>query len=184
MSQPQQAKSAAHAEPASAIQAEPAQREHGWLQRLIGEWTFEAVAAPSQPGMPFTKAGGTERVRSLGDLWVLAEGEGEMPGAGPASTLMTLGYDTRAKRFVGSWLGSMMTHLWVYAGALDADERVLSLDAEGPAMSGEGLARYRDAIEFKNDDERTLTASVLGPDGTWQTFMTTTYRRISGRPGS
>jgi hypothetical protein len=177
MSQPQQATSASSAEQATTVQADPAEREHRWLQRLIGEWTFEVQGA-SEPGKPSTKASGTERVRSLGDLWILAEGEGEMPGAGPATTLMTLGYDTRAKRFVGSWIGSMMTHLWIYAGALDANERVLALDSEGPAMSGEGLARYRDSIEFKNDNERTLTATVMGPDGAWHTFMTTTYRRV------
>jgi hypothetical protein len=45
-------------------------------------------------------------------------------------------------------------------------------------MSGDGtLSLYRDAIAFTNDHERTLTASVKGPDGAWQTFMTVTYRK-------
>ena len=61
-----------------------------------------------------------------------------MPGGGPATTLMTLGYDPEKKRFVGTWIGSMMTHLWIYDGALDAAGKVLTLDAEGPSFAGDG----------------------------------------------
>jgi hypothetical protein len=79
---------------------------------------------------------------------------------------------------VGTWIGSMMTHLWVYDGALDATERVLALDSDGPSMAGDGkLAKYRDAIEIRSDDERVLTSSVLGDDGKWQQFMIAHYRR-------
>ena len=65
---------------ASMTQPEP-QEEHRWLQKLIGEWTFdgEATMGPDQPAETFT---GRERVRSLGDLWVLAEGEGVTPEGG------------------------------------------------------------------------------------------------------
>jgi hypothetical protein len=68
------------------------QKEHHWLQKLVGEWTFEAetVMKAHEPPM---KSNGTESVRALGDLWIVAEGQGEMPGGGPATTLMTLGYD-------------------------------------------------------------------------------------------
>jgi hypothetical protein len=159
------------------MKAEP-QQEHQWLQKLVGEWEFEAEAT-MKPGEPPVKSTGTESVRSVGGLWIVAEGKGEMPGGGPATTLMTLGYDPQKKRYVGTWIGSMMTHLWVYDGALDAAERVLTLDAEGPSMAAPDskMARYRDVIEFKNDDYRVLTSHMLGDDGTWQHFMTAHYRR-------
>lgn len=86
------------------------QKEHEWLHKLVGDWTYETVAPP-EPGKPATKATGAESVRSLGGLWVLAEGRGDMPGGAPAKTLMTLGYDTDKKRYVGTWIGSMMTYL-------------------------------------------------------------------------
>jgi len=157
------------------MKAEP-QKEHQWLRKLVGEWTYET--AGGQPGQPAEKAAGTESVRSLGDIWVLAEGRGEMPGGGPATTLMTLGYDPQKKRFVGTWIGSMMTHMWLYDGELDAAERVLTLNSEGPSMAGDGkMARYQDVIEFKSADHRVLTARVQGTDGTWQQFMTVEYRR-------
>ena len=91
---------------------------------------------------------------------------------------MTLGYDPDKGRYVGTWIGSMMTHLWVYEGALDAAERVLTLETEGTDMSGEGkLTKYRDAIEFKSEDHRVVVSSVQDDHGEWQQFVTATYRR-------
>jgi hypothetical protein len=185
MSQPKQAqakeaKTEATAAQAAAMKAEP-QKEHRWLERLVGEWTYE-TDAPTTPDQPSTKVTGTEHVRSLGGIWVLAEGDGEMPGGGPATTLMTLGYDPAKKRFVGSWIGSMMTHQWLYDGELDANERVLTLNSEGPSMSGDGTtSKYRDVIEIESDDRRALTAHVLDNAGKWQQFMTVTYRRTKPR---
>jgi Protein of unknown function (DUF1579) len=152
------------------------QKEHQWLQKLVGEWTYETEALMG-PGKTPEKSTGTESVRSIGGLWVLAEGQGEMPGCGTATTLMTLGYDPQKQRFLGTWIGSMMTHLWMYDGELDAAEIVLTLNSEGPAMSGEGIAKYRDAIEFKSDDHRMLTSHVLNDDGQWYGFMTANYWR-------
>jgi len=153
------------------------QQEHQWLHKLVGEWTYESEAA-MEPGKPPEKCGGTESVRSLGGLWILAEGQGEMPGAGIATMIMTLGYDPQRKRYVGTWIGSMMTHLWVYDGALDQAERVLTLESDGPSMAGDGrMAKYRDVIELKSDDHRVLTSHLLGDDGTWTQFMTASYRR-------
>jgi hypothetical protein len=101
-----------------------------------------------------------------------------MPGGGPATTLITLGFDPQKKRYVGTWVGSMMTNLWVYEGELDNTGRVLTLASEGPSMSGDGgTARYKDVIEFTSDDRRTLTGHVQGADGTWQTLMSATYTR-------
>jgi hypothetical protein len=156
--------------------AEP-QKQHKWLHKLVGKWTYEADM-PGGTGETAQKLTGTERVRSLGGLWILGEGEGQTPGGGYDSSVITLGYDPARNRFLGTWIGSMMTHLWVYDGELDAAERVLTLNSEGPSMSGDGtLAKYQDVIEFKTDDHRTLTGRVQGADGQWQPFMTVEYRR-------
>ena len=158
------------------METEP-QKEHAWLQKLVGEWTFEGEATMGPDKPPETFAG-TESVRSLGGLWVLAEGQGDMPGGGAATTMMTLGYDPQKQRYVGTWIGSMMAYLWVYDGELDAAERVLTLAADGPSMAAEGtLAKFKDVIEFTSDDQRVLTSHMLGDDGQWHRFMTATYRR-------
>jgi len=158
------------------MKSEP-QDEHQWLQRLVGEWTSEAEMK-MMPDDPPVKTKGTESVRSLGGLWILAEGQGEMPGGGPATIMMTLGYDPQKKRYLGTWVGSMMTHMWVYDGVLDGTGNVLTLDTEGPSMAGDGkVSKYQDVIEFKSDEYRILSSQVLGEDGKWNRFMTAHYRR-------
>jgi hypothetical protein len=158
------------------MKTEP-QREHQWLQQLMGEWTSEMVASMG-PGKPPETFRGTERVRSLGGLWVLCEGRSEMPGGDASTTLMTLGYDTEKKQYVGTFIGSMMTKMWVYEGSLDAAGKVLALNSEGPDFSVPGkVSKYRDAIELRSEDHRVLTSHMLGADGQWQEIMTVHYRR-------
>lgn len=153
------------------------QKEHNWLHRLIGEWTFEGEASMG-PDQPPHKSQGTESVRSMEGIWILGEGQSRTHDGAQFSSLLTLGYDTARKRFVGSWIGSCMTNLWVYDGALDASGNVLTLDSEGPAMSGDGTtAKYQDIIEIKDEDHRILSSQVLGADGKWQRFMTAHYYR-------
>jgi hypothetical protein len=82
--------------------------------------------------------------------------------------VLTLGYDPQKQRYVGTWVGSMMTHLWRYDGALDVAGRVLTLNAQGPHMAAEGkMAQYKDVIEFTSDDHRVLTSHMLDEDGQW-----------------
>lgn len=153
------------------------QKEHQWLHKLIGEWTSECEASmgPDQPVQTFR---GTETVRSLGGIWTLGESQGEMPDGDVMTTLMTLGYDPEKKRFVGTFIGSMMTYLWIYDGELNEAETALTLNAEGPDFTQPGkTAKYKDVIEFKSDDHRVLSSSALGDDGEWHEFMTAHYRR-------
>ena len=158
------------------MQTEP-QKEHQWLQRLVGDWTYQSEAKMGADEPP-VKCGGSESVRSLGGLWVLAEGRGEMPDGGDATMLLTLGYDPEKQHYVGTWIGSMMSHLWVYDGSLDAAGKVLTLETLGPNLGAEGkTAKYKDVIELKSDDHRVLTSQMLGEDGEWQVFMTAHYRR-------
>lgn len=148
--------------------------EHRWLQQLVGEWIYETEDAEPTA----KKMAGSDTVRSVGDIWIQAEGRGTMPDGSPAISLMTLGYDPEKRRFVGTWVGSMMTHMWIYDGELDAARTVLTLNSEGPSMSGDGtMGKYQDIIELKNSDHRVLRARTLGADGKWQEFMTVHYRR-------
>lgn len=158
------------------MKTEP-QDEHRWLDQLIGEWTYEAEFSVG-PDQPRHKSTGTEDVHSLGGLWVVAKGEGEMPGSGMANTIMTLGFDTHRHSYVGTWVGSMMAYLWIYNGTMDSTGRILTLEAEGPSFAREGkMAKYRDIISLKDNGVRLLTSFALGDDGRWREFMTTTYKR-------
>jgi hypothetical protein len=153
------------------------QAEHKWLQKLVGEWTYEGDCSMG-PDQPPSKMTGTETVRSLGGLWTIGEGTGGMPGGGTSMSVMTLGYDPVKQKFVGTFIASVMTHLWPYEGTLDASGRVLSLDSEGPDFSGgPKMAKYQDVIEFLSDDHRTLSSHLRDENGQWVKFMTMHYRR-------
>jgi hypothetical protein len=152
------------------------QTDHLWLHQLVGEWSTESecIMGPDQPNMHVT---GSEVVRSFGKLWIIGEGTGD-PQGGACDSIMTLGYDPRIKRFVGSFIASVMTHLWTYNGSLDASGRILTLDTEGPSYSGDGtMAKYQDIIEMITQDHRTLTSRMQSTDGSWHQFMKAHYRR-------
>lgn len=154
----------------------PSLDQHRWLQQLVGEWSATSEAT-MEPGAEPMRMESTERVRSIGGLWIVAEGSASFGGM-PFSTMLTLGYDPQEQAFVGTWIDTMQMHLWTYRGTLDESKRVLTLATEGPAFGDPTkTAKYRDAIEIKDPDHRVLTSSVLGDDGSWKTFLRAEYRR-------
>jgi hypothetical protein len=153
-------------------------REHKWLQQLVGEWIWEHDTPPPEGG-PSVKHVGTESVRSLGGLWVLLEGRSRMPDKKPAVTIMTLGFDPEKGRFVGTFVGSMMTYMWSYEGRLASDGKSLVLDTEGPSFPDTSkIVKYQDSVEIVSDDHRVLRSKYLADDGNWQEFMKADYRRV------
>ena len=151
--------------------------QHRWLERMAGEWSWE-MEAEGQPGEPPIRESGRESVRSLDGGWWVCEAGGSTPGGESATSIMTLGYDPAMGRFRGTFVSSMMTHLWIYEGELDAAGTVLTLETEGPAYTGEaGMSKYRDTLELRSDGRRVQTSSYQRQDGSWHRFMTTHYRR-------
>ena len=156
------------------------QKEHGWLQQLVGDWTYtaECDGPPGQPDQKM-KSSGTQTYSSLGGFWLVGEGEGEMPGGGPASTRLTIGYDPAKGHYVGSWVGSMMPMMWIYEGELDAAGKVLTLKSVGPSFSGDGtFATYHDVVEVVDADTHIFHSRVQNQDGSMTEFMTAEYRRV------
>jgi hypothetical protein len=170
--------------------------QHEWLRQLIGEWEMEAGAVMG-PDQPEVKSKGRESVKAFGEFFVIAEGSGEWQPGDMMYSRMTLGYDPSKGKFVGTWVGTPMTNMWVYEGELDASGKVLTLDTEGPDMSamegcapGEAsdgaqaapqplkLARYQDIIEIVDANTRKLRSQMQGADGNWTQFMEATYTRV------
>ena len=152
------------------------EKEHQWLQQLVGEWEAE-VEVTIAPGQPPLKSRGTESVRTIGGLWVVAEGKNDFMGT-PMASVMTLGYDPEKKKYVGTWVDSFTSYLWKYEGTVDAAGKVLTLEAEGPNPTAPGkLVRFREVIEVKSKDHKVFSSSQQTADGKWNTFVTVNYRR-------
>lgn len=156
------------------MRVEP-QKEHRWLEQFVGEWEYEHEAnmGPDQPPM---KSQGTQSGRSIGGVWIQSEGTFQMPDGGLATMIFTLGYDPAKKRFVGTFIGSMMTKLWIYDGQLEGN--VLTLDTEGPSFTDPNKStKYQDILEVISADHYTLSSQFQDDNGQWVRFMTAHYRR-------
>jgi hypothetical protein len=153
------------------------EKEHTWLTQLAGEWESEAEIL-MEPGKPPVKCKGTETVRAIGGFWIVAESRMKM-GEQAMTGILTLGYDTEKKKYVGTWVDSMTHYMWKYEGTLDEAGKVLTLSTRGPSPDGTGkMANFREVMELKDKDRKTFSSAVEGPDGKWTTFVTVTSRRV------
>ena len=152
--------------------------EHQWLQKLAGDWTYEHACSGGADGESVTSTG-SESVRMVGDYWAVGEMEGEMPGTSDRFTsLLTIGFDPAIGKFVGTWVGSMMTKMFVYEGELDDAKRVLTMNTRGPSFTDpEVEADYQDIIELNDDGSRVFRSQCKNDDGSWTEFMRGVYHR-------
>ncbi|WP_438751830.1 DUF1579 domain-containing protein [Pararhizobium sp. O133] len=153
--------------------------EHRWLEQLIGRWR---LVFNMPEGSDHGDSGGSweETVRSLGGAWVVCETIGNMPDGSSATNILSLGFDPLKKFYVGSFVSSAMTNLWVYEGSLDKTGTVLTLDCDGPDFEHAGrTARYQDVMTILDKDQRNFSSRVQAADGTWKPIMSCDYHRLS-----
>jgi hypothetical protein len=150
-------------------------KDHAWLQQLAGEWeaTMKMTMAPDQPAMEMK---GTEKVRMVGGFWAQTDFRGNMMGM-DFNGAMTLGYDTKAGHYVGTWIDSFNDYMWRYEGKLDAAGKVLTLSTEGPSPMGTGTCKFEESTEIVDADTRKFTSKFQDADGKWQQMLTIDYKR-------
>jgi hypothetical protein len=151
------------------------QKEHSWLAQFAGDWEYETEVTP--PGQQDTMMfKGEEHSRMLGGFWLVGENKFEMLGM-PCSAIMTLGYDTKSKSYIGTWIDSMGDYLWEYKGTADGNK--LTLEAKGPCpMKPPGtLVNFRETLELKDKDHKVFTSSYQEDDGSWTPMLTSVYTR-------
>jgi len=152
------------------------QKEHQWLERLVGEWETSGEIY-TEPGQPPINATGSESVRSIGGFWIVGDVKGDFLGQ-QYNAALTLGYDPEKKKYIGTWVDSMSSYLWQYTGTVDEAGNSLTLESRGPCPKRPGeMANVKEVIEIKDDDTRTFTSSMQEPDGTWTKLMTINYKR-------
>ncbi len=129
---------------------------------------------PDQPPMKSTMV---TTMRKLGELWIVGEMVGETPGGTHATSIISLGFDPAKARFVGSFISSMMTHLWPYDGTLDEAKKVLTLDSLGPGFTGATDCQYQDIIEVFGPGHYQMRSQTLMESGEWYQFMVADFRK-------
>ncbi len=152
------------------------QKQHEWLKQFIGEWTTTSKPVATE-GQPQVEGKGSVRSEKLGEMWVINHMTAKMGGTS-VKAILTLGYDSTKKKYVGTWVDSMLGYLWVYEGELDDTGKKLMLTAEGPNFTtGSGTTKYRDSYEFESSELVLITSEALTEGGEWVTYMTGEMRR-------
>ena len=152
--------------------------DHDFFKPFLGEWSMEH-RCDMGPDQPPAVSRGKMTGRTLGGLWTLLESSGEMPDGGVGYSLFTLGYDPTRKLYHGTFVASMMTHLWLYQGSVNAAGNILTLDVEGPSFDGLGMASYQDIFEVVNNDHWILRSRMLNKEtGNWVDFLEGHHHRL------
>ena len=150
------------------------EKEHAFLQKFVGNWetSMAATFGPDQPAVTCT---GKITGKMLGGLWLVNEMESTMVGQ-TVKGLQTVGFDPQKKKYVGTWVDSMMNYMWSYTGTVKDEE--LTLAAEGPSLEGDDkTTTYEDIYEFTSKNEIKITSRAKSASGEWVTFMTGTAKR-------
>jgi hypothetical protein len=152
-------------------------KEHKLLEQFAGEWTVESTANIPGSDEPMTCTG-TESSKLMGGFWFVADGEGDMGGM-KMTSLMTIGYDTKAKQYVGTFVCSAGDTMWEYTGKFDETGKKLILSTTGPAMMDpDAMVEYEETLELVDADHKTFTSSVKGDDGKWTEIVKMEYTRV------
>lgn len=151
-------------------------KEHELLKQFAGDWTVvaEAAAAPGEEGM---KCEGTESAKMVGGFWLVGQGEASMMGT-PVNSVLTIGYDPATKKYIGTFVCSMDSTLWKYAGSFDESGKKLTLETEGPSpIEPSKKVKFREVLELKDKDHKMFTSEMQGDDGKWMKIATMNYTR-------
>ena len=148
--------------------------QHRWLEQLVGTWGVEQSC--QMPSGDSSQSQSVMSCRMIGGLWLVTENKGRSD-EGDWTCILSLGYDPRQDAYIGTFIGSMMNHLWQYKGQLDLSGRRLPLVSRGPTFDNQGMANYRDTIEIVSADQWRFDSEMQHEDGQWQQIMTATNTR-------
>jgi len=89
------------------------------LKNDVGEWDVE-IKAWSDPNAAPTVTKGTESTRMFGGYWTVTNFEGNMMGM-DFNGHGVYGYDTKKKKYIGTWIDSLGPYMMQTAGDYDKE---------------------------------------------------------------
>lgn len=140
--------------PALSSQMAPEPTEnHLLLLGDVGEW--EGTLTSFMPEAPEAIIPSTQVVRAIG-LWTQTTFECDYMGMPYVGTGCT-GYDTAQKKFVGTWIDNMGTHLAVMEGQIDPKTKVITMRWKAPdPMTGDLVQHRSDTVRTKDSYTSTF----------------------------
>ena len=149
--------------------------EHKILAAEEGTWDAVVKTYMGGPDAEPAVSKGTEvNTVMTGGLWVVSQFKGDFGGT-PFEGRGQFGYDPLKKKYVGTWVDSMMTTFARSEGHYDA--ATLTLSFETQAMHEGSLRRYREVTETRADGSQLYRHLTAMPDGTQFEMIRIEYRR-------
>lgn len=149
--------------------------EHKILDATVGKWKMVSKAWMG-PGEPAVTEGTAEWEWILGGRFLVYRGHGTMMGQ-PFEGFEVLGYDRKAKGYVGFWADNMGTGFWpMSGGTYDEATKALTFNVEWPNPMGPGTMPYKMVTKILSHDSHVFTMSTVR-SGKEMTEMEITYTR-------
>ncbi len=152
--------------------------EHERLAKDVGTWDATVKSWMRGPDSEPTVSQGVEVVKLMpGGLWSHSEfdgkfGDQEFHGFGQT------GYDTKKKKYVGTWVDSMSTEIMMMEGDYDEASHTVTFYAKGTDPSGKAY-ESKMASKHEEDGTRVFTMSMKSEEtkGEYVKMMEITYKR-------
>lgn len=152
--------------------------EHEMLKRDVGTWDAKIKTYMGGPDAPPEVSEGVETNRMLGDLWVVSDFQGSFAGM-PFTGHAQVGFDSKADRFVMSWIDSVSTSLMTLQGTYDPSSKTLTMTGKAydPSLGKE--VEQKSVTRYIDEDHRVFTMSMKAPElgDDWVKGMEIEYTR-------
>lgn len=149
--------------------------QHERLLAHVGAWNVTCTYFMNPTGEPM-EIECKETVEALGPFWTVSLFEAtffDQPFQGRA----TSGFEPHSGRYVGTWIDSMMPHLFYFTGEPGQDGEAIEMRGEGPSPVDGNLTVYRTVERSLSSDEREFEMFVTMPDGAEAPMAKYVYRR-------
>ena len=152
------------------MQAPKPGKEHAVLKQMEGEWdaTMDFMGMESK-GTYTCKVG-------MGGLWLTQDYAGNFMGQDFTGHGI-LGYDPAKKKYVGTWIDSMVTSLDLMAGTYDEGKKELTMAQKGVDPASGQEVDMRNVTRFVDKDHMTFEMHVGQPGGEEAAAFTIEYVR-------
>ncbi len=139
----------------------PATNEHRLIMKGVGEFAGTiTMHVPATMELPCT-----EVVTAVGDLWTTSRFEMEMMGM-PFSGASTFGYDTRANKYVGTWVDSSNTTMSLMEGQWDEAKQAVVMEYDMYDAMTDSTKRMRSESRQEGDSSSMKFFHVDGETAT------------------
>jgi hypothetical protein len=148
---------------------------HKLLARMAGSWHTQSKFW-TVPGMPpVTSEGSCEQTMILDGRFLQQDYTGDMMGA-PFSGVGVTGYDNNTQQYVGTWMDSMSTGIFFFAGtADDQGKTIIQYCRYNDPIKGP--VRWRSVTKIVDDNTHRFEMYVTDKSDQEEKMMEITYTR-------